>query len=275
MPSLDSFASSDTWKLLPLYQSVISHQYLVGTVTLPVHAWCNVFDLPDLQMLYSTNGKIKAVSLPPDLFHSLPTLQNLKFLQLFPMLLCFSSDLKSFTVTLHSRQPNCVQTPRPTLCWIPAYGSSGFSKSSFPATLLQNSILHVYSGQENWNLRRTSINFSNWVCRFIYKTNPPLLWDRWMGTALRNSSKKIEASWSKCLHEIKWYFGIQFCLLYWKLWPAKKIIWQKSFTPFTCYFSIISSLLHNQKIFCILFSHCIGDTTLQIGAIYEIWTIDK
>lgn len=122
-------------------------------------AWCNVFDLPDLQMLYSTNGKIKAVFLPPDLFHSLPTLQNLKFLQLFPMLLCFSSDLKSFTVTLHSRQPNCVQTPRPTLCWIPAYGSSGFSKSSFPATLLQNSILHVYSGQENWNLRRTSINF--------------------------------------------------------------------------------------------------------------------
>lgn len=209
------------------------------------------------------------------LFHYLPTLQNLKFLQLFPMLLCFSSDLKSFTVTLHSRQPNCVQTPRPTLCWIPAYGSSGFSKSSFPATLLQNSILHVYSGQENWNLRRTSINFSNWVCRFIYKTNPPLLWDRWMGTALRNSSKKIEASWSKCLHEIKWYFGIQFCLLYWKLWPAKKIIWQKSFTPYTCYFSIISSLLHNQKIFCILFSHCIGDTTLQIGAIYEIWTIDK
>lgn len=185
----------------------------------------------------------------------------------------FSSDSELFTVTLYPGQPNFVQTNRPNLCWIQPMALLGFPQvlSQLPQCQF---CMSVQGKKIKISEELISIShFSNWVCRFIPKTNPPLLWDHWMGAALRNPSKKSEASWSKCLPEIKRYSGTQFCLLYWELWPDKKITWQKAFTPFTCYFNISSRLLHKQKIFCILFSLCIGDTTLQIGAICEIRTI--
>lgn len=57
---------------------------------LPVHALCSVFDLPDLQMLYSTNGKTKAVVLLVDFISFLTHSSESQFSPVFPTLLCLT-----------------------------------------------------------------------------------------------------------------------------------------------------------------------------------------
>lgn len=257
---------------------VNSHQDLAGTVNCQ-SMLCAVYLIYQIYKCFiPPMAKPKQLSCWLILFHSLPTLQNLNFPQCFPhscaspwiffRLRVIHSDFVPWTAKFCTKKTN-----RPNLCWILPMALLGFPQvlSQLPQCQF---CMSVQGKKIKISEELISIShFSNWVCRFIPKTNPPVLCDHWMGAALRNPSKKSEASWSKCLPEIKRYSGTQFCLLYWELWPDKKITWQKAFTPFTCYFNISSRLLHKQKIFCILFSLCIGDTTLQIGAICEIRTI--
>lgn len=145
MPSLGLFASSDTWKPPPLYQPRgNSLQCLAGTVNFPVHALCIAFDSPNLQMLYSTNGETKAAAMLICCISSLTNSSDSHIYPVFPTLLCFTlffrlgvihSDFAPWTAKF------CTDIQTHSL-WNPAYGSSGFPKSSFPAT--QISILHVY-----------------------------------------------------------------------------------------------------------------------------------
>lgn len=155
MSLLYSFASSDTWKLSFLYQNQGSSAWQNPGVIFTSISYlgqqvlqsmlCAMYWIYQIWILYSINGKTKAVALLHDLFYFILYLlcsisnfpSNPHMTMLHPD---FSSELLSH---IHSdfapwaaKLITGIQT-HSLHCWIPAYGSSGFSKRSFLAGDMQ------------------------------------------------------------------------------------------------------------------------------------------